>query len=76
MLELNHILWMEYMAGFCNIDQSDRINRTVIGAIILLAAIFGASQLFFIIVGLVMIIQGIVGWCSLPLFMDIFRKKK
>ena len=55
------------MAGFCNIDQSDRINRAVIGAIILLAAIFGASQLFFIIVGLVMIIfkASLVGVLSL-----------
>ena len=59
------------MSGFCNIDQSDRINRVVIGAIILLAAILGASQHFFIIVGIVMIIQGMIGWCSLPFFMNL-----
>ena len=60
------------MSGFCNIDQSDRINRVVIGAIIFLAALLEASQLFFITVGIVMIIQGLIGWCSLPFFMNLF----
>ena len=54
------------MFNKCNIDKTDRINRVVIGAAIALAAIFGASKLFFIILGLVMVIQGFIGWCSIP----------
>ena len=59
----------------CNIDQSDRINRAVIGLIIFLAALLGASSLFFMAVGVVMIIQGLIGWCSLPYFISLFQKK-
>ena len=59
----------------CNIDQSDRINRAAIGLIIFLAALLGASSLFFMAVGVVMIIQGFIGWCSLPYFISLFQKK-
>ena len=54
------------MFNKCNIDKTDRINRVIIGAAIALAAIFGASKLFFIILGLVMVVQGFIGWCSIP----------
>lgn len=59
----------------CNIDQSDRINRAVIGLIIFLAALMGASSFFFMAVGVVMIIQGFIGWCSLPYFISLFKQK-
>ena len=59
----------------CNIDQSDRINRTVIGLIIFLAALTGASSLFFMAIGIIMIIQGLIGWCSLPYLTSLFKQK-
>jgi len=60
----------------CNIDKTDRINRVVIGALIFLAALFGMSQLFFMIVGLVLVIEGIIGWCSIPYLLSKLKKKK
>ena len=59
----------------CNINQSDRMNRSAIGLIIFLAALLGASSLFFMVIGIVMIIQGFIGWCSLPYFISLFQKK-
>ena len=63
------------MATSCNIDQNDRINRAVIGLIIVLASLFGASWLFFMLIGLIMIVQGLIGWCSLPYFISLLKQK-
>ena len=64
------------MSTSCNIDQTDRINRAVIGLIIFLASLVGASWIFFALVGIVMIIQGLIGWCSLPYLLELFQPKK
>jgi hypothetical protein len=50
----------------CNIDKTDRINRTVIGLLLCLAVLIGASKYFFMIFGLVLIVEGLIGWCSIP----------
>lgn len=54
------------MAFTCNIDKTDRINRIIIGAGIGVAALLGASTQFFVILGLVLVIEGLIGWCSIP----------
>ena len=59
----------------CNIDKTDRINRTIIGALLLIAALIGMSKLFFIAVGVILMIEGIVGWCSIPLLMQKLKLK-
>lgn len=51
----------------CNIDKTDRINRVVIGVILCVATFLGFSQVFFMFIGLVLVVQGAVGWCSIPL---------
>ncbi len=50
----------------CNIDKTDRINRVVIGVFLLLGALLGAGKWFLIILGAVLIAEGLVGWCSIP----------
>ena len=50
----------------CNIDKTDRINRVVIGIVLFLAALIGMSKVFFMVVGLVLVIEGWIGWCSIP----------
>jgi len=50
----------------CNIDKTDRTNRVVIGALLFLAALFGMGKVFFMVVGLILIIEGLIGWCSIP----------
>lgn len=59
----------------CNIDISDRRNRIVIGVIILLAAILGFGRFFFILVGLALIVEGVIGWCAIPVIMEKFKNK-
>jgi hypothetical protein len=51
----------------CNIDKTDRINRIIIGIAILLALYLGCSKLFFAILAVILIIEGIIGWCSIPM---------
>ena len=50
----------------CNIDKTDRINRIVIGLLLCIGALVGMSKFFFIILGLVLVIEGVIGWCSIP----------
>ena len=58
----------------CNIDNTDRINRTVIGAVLFLAALIGMSKVFFMVVGLVLVIEGWIGWCSIPYLMSKIKR--
>ncbi len=59
----------------CNIDKTDRINRTVIGALLFLAALIGMSRTFFMVVGLVLVVEGLIGWCSIPYLNKMFKEK-
>lgn len=60
----------------CNIDKTDRINRAVIGAILVFAALIGMGKVFFIVAGLVLILEGAIGWCSIPIIMDKLKLRK
>lgn len=57
-------------SGQCNIDKTDRINRTVIGLALCFAVLIGMSNTFFVILGIVLVIEGLVGWCSIPYFIS------
>ena len=50
----------------CNIDKTDRINRTVVGLLLCIAVLIGMGKLFFMILGLVLAVEGVIGWCSIP----------
>lgn len=60
----------------CNIDKTDRINRVVIGVLLFIAALIGMSKMFFMIVGLVLIVEGLIGWCSIPYLIKTFKQHK
>ncbi len=60
----------------CNIDKTDRINRGVIGALLILATLLGMSRLFFMVLGLVLVIEGLIGWCSIPFLLAKFKRNK
>lgn len=60
----------------CNINKTDRINRSVIGAILLIAALIGMSRTFYILTGVILIIEGLIGWCSIPYIIDKIKRKK
>ena len=58
----------------CNIDKTDRINRAVIGLILCIGALIGMGKFFFMLVGLILIIEGIIGWCSIPHLMNKIKR--
>lgn len=58
----------------CNIDKTDRINRIVIGVLLFFAAFIGMSKLFFMVVGIVLVIEGVIGWCSIPYFIHKIKR--
>ncbi len=60
----------------CNIDKTDRINRVVIGAVLFLAALIGMSKIFFMVAGLVLVVEGWIGWCSIPYLISKFKQHK
>lgn len=60
-----------------NESSTDRIIRFILGAIILLAAMFWASgglQILFYIVGLVLIVTAAIGYCALYQILGISTK--
>lgn len=59
----------------CNIDKTDRMNRVVIGAILFFAALIGMGKVFFMVVGLVLVVEGLIGWCSIPYLISKIKGK-
>ncbi len=59
----------------CNIDKTDRINRAVIGAVLFFAALIGMSKTFFMVVGLILVVEGLIGWCSIPYLITKIKEK-
>jgi hypothetical protein len=59
----------------CNIDKTDRMNRVVIGAILFFAALMGMGKVFFVVVGLVLVVEGLIGWCSIPYLISKVKGK-
>ena len=59
----------------CNIEQSDRLNRSVIGVILILAALLNFSWIFFALVGIILVVEGAIGWCAIPHIIDKFKTK-
>lgn len=58
----------------CNINKTDRINRTVIGLALCIGVLFEMGKLFFMILGVVLIIEGIIGWCSIPYLISKIKR--
>tara|TARA_B100001093_G_scaffold519002_1_gene605957 strand:- start:2015 stop:2221 length:207 start_codon:yes stop_codon:yes gene_type:complete len=58
----------------CNIDKTDRINRAIIGVFLFLGAYFGLGLHFFMAVGIILLIEGLIGWCSIPYLIKRFKK--
>lgn len=50
----------------CNIDKNDRTNRIVFGVILLLGALLGFGKIFMILLALILIVEGAIGWCGIP----------
>ena len=60
----------------CNLETEEKLHRIIIGLIILLAALLGFGKVFFMIVGILLAVSGIIGWCSIPFIMEKLKIKK
>ena len=64
-----------------NLESNERISRLVIGVILLIGVLLGLGKLFAFLVGVILIIEAIIGWCGIPILAErfklneIFRKK-
>lgn len=64
-----------------NIEGNERISRLVIGAVLFIIALFGGGRAFMFLIGLILIVEGIIGWCGIPILAeklklnDLFKKK-
>ena len=58
-----------------NLESNERFSRLVIGVLL------GLGKLFAFLVGVILIIEAIIGWCGIPILAErfklneIFRKK-
>ncbi len=57
----------------CNIDQKDRTNRIVIGILLLLCALLHWSYAVIALIGIVLIAEGLIGWCGIPGLVEKFK---
>ena len=60
---------------YCNIDKNDRINRSIFGIVLILCVIFDVSKITYVIFGLILIIEGVVGWCYIPKLISKIKRK-
>ena len=60
----------------CNIDKNDRVNRTVIGIILCLGVLLGLGALFNFMVGVILIVEGAIGWCGIPILVEKWKENQ
>ena len=64
-----------------NLESNERLSRLVIGIVLLICVLLGLGKLFAFLVGVILIIEAIIGWCGIPILAEkfklneIFRKK-
>ena len=60
----------------CNISQKDRVTRIGFGLLLLAAYFAQWSREAFLLIGSIMIIEGIIGWCGMATIVDRFNQRK
>lgn len=60
----------------CNISQKDRVTRIGFGLLLLAAYFLSWSRDAFWIIGGIMIIEGMIGWCGMATLVDYFNRNK
>lgn len=60
----------------CNLQNDEKMHRMIIGAIIFLAALLGMGKVFFMVVGILLAVSGVIGWCAIPYLMSKLNAKK
>lgn len=60
----------------CNLENDEKMHRIIIGVIIFLAALLGMGKIFFMVVGILLAVSGVIGWCTIPYLMSKLNAKK
>lgn len=60
----------------CNIDKKDRTNRVVFGIVLLIGVLLGMGAFFYFLVGCILIAEGVVGWCGIPILVEKLQQKQ
>ena len=56
-----------------NIQGNERIARLVIGVVLLIGVLLGLGKLFAFLVGVILIVEGVIGWCGIPILAEKFK---
>jgi hypothetical protein len=65
-----------------NIQANERVTRLVIGIVLLIGVLLGLGKVFAFLVGVILIVEAIIGWCGIPILAEkfklneIFRKRE
>ena len=62
------------MNFFCNISQTDRINRAILGGVLIFTAIIDCSRLFYAVCGFILLLQAFIGWCAISWLLQRCKK--
>ncbi len=56
-----------------NIQANERLSRLVIGIVLLIGVLLGLGKLFAFLVGVILIIEAVIGWCGIPILAEKFK---
>ena len=56
-----------------NIQANERISRLVIGVVLLIGVLLGLGKLFAFLVGVILIVEAVIGWCGIPILAEKFK---
>ncbi len=62
--------------AFCNISTKDRVTRIGFGLLILLALALSWPRASIGIIALIMIGEGIIGWCGMAVAVDWWENRR
>jgi hypothetical protein len=60
----------------CNLENDEKLHRIIIGLVIFITALLGFGKVFFMIVGILLAVSGVIGWCAIPYIMQKINLKK
>ena len=60
----------------CNIDNDNRVARIVIGIVLCLGVMLGLPKFFFFLLGAILIAEGAIGWCGIPIMMKKWQQSQ
>lgn len=59
-----------------NIHSSERLMRLTVGSLLLISLLVGLTKWAAFLLGVGLIIEGIIGWCGLPILVKKYKLDK